>query len=195
MPLLLWLPFKTLLQCKVTGTPLVQLKNVNKIYKRKKVVVTALGDINLDLYAGEVVAIVGRSGSGKSTLLNILGSLDKPSSGEVIFEGTRVDKLRDTQLSNHRNLNIGFVFQAYNLMPYLTVAQNIELPLILRGVGVAEREAKALKLAEAVGLGDRLEHIPAELSGGQMQRVAIARALAGNPKMVLADEPTGNLDS
>ncbi len=171
------------------------LNNVCKTYEMGGVLVKALDNINLTINPGEHVAILGPSGSGKSTLMNILGCLDTPSSGTYTMDDKDVSQLTRRELAHVRNQEIGFIFQSFNLLDYATALENVALPLIYRGINKTEREAKARKLLEQVGLGDRIHHKPKELSGGQRQRVAIARALVGDPHMILADEPTGNLDS
>jgi ABC-type lipoprotein export system ATPase subunit len=173
---------------------IIELKSVYKKYGKGKQEIVVLQDINLDIYAGEIVAIVGPSGSGKSTLLNLIGGLDKPDSGEVIVDGRNVSLLNDRELSIFRNQTIGFVFQFFYLQPYLTTQENVEIPLVFRGESRAIRSQKAREVLGQVGLSDRVSYLPNQLSGGQMQRVAIARALVNNPKIILADEPTGNLD-
>ena len=172
---------------------LIQTRNLTKIYKLGKVEVVALKDINLEIEAGEFVSITGPSGSGKSTLLHLLGCLDTPTSGQYILEGTEIN--RQVNLSQIRREKIGFVFQTFNLLPRLTALENVEVPMIYKGLLAGERKARAQELLESVGLGSRINHRPNELSGGERQRVAIARALANNPSVILADEPTGNLDS
>ena len=155
----------------------------------------ALNDISIKIYPREFVAIIGPSGSGKSTLMNMIGCLDVPSSGEYYIDGREVSKFKDDELAEMRNRLIGFIFQGFNLLSKLTAVENVELPLIYQGKSKTERLEKSLIALERVGLTDRIHHKPSELSGGQQQRVAIARALAGNPELILADEPTGNLDS
>ena len=174
---------------------MISIKNLNKIYKTGSVEVHALKDINLDINYGEFIAIMGHSGSGKSTLMNILGCLDRPTSGKYLLDGIEIDKQSADELSLIRNKKIGFVFQAFNLIPRTNILRNVELPMIYAKIKSGQRREKALELLEKVGLGDRITHLPNELSGGQKQRVAIARALANNPPIILADEPTGNLDT
>lgn len=174
---------------------ILDINNVHKIYSETEVVVHAVNGINLEFQKGEFAAIVGPSGSGKTTLLNMIGGLDQPTSGEIIINHTNIKDLKPSQLIDFRLYNIGFVFQAYNLIPVLTAQENVEFIMHLQGKSKKEREERAKELLNAVGLGDRLNSRPSKLSGGQQQRVAVARALASKPKFVLADEPTANLDS
>ena len=174
---------------------LVEIRDICKTYNPGENEVKALDHVSLTIYEKEFVAIIGHSGSGKSTLMNMLGCLDVPTSGEYYLHGHDVASMSDDELSDIRNQEIGFVFQGFNLIPSLTALENVELPLIYRGVGKRERMELSDKALEKVGLGNRKEHKPSEMSGGQQQRVAIARALASKPSMILADEPTGNLDS
>ena len=173
----------------------IELKSVNKIYDSSEVHVHAVNDVTLDFHGAEFTAIVGPSGSGKTTLLNLIGGLDMPTSGEIIIDGTILSKLKSSQLIDFRMRNIGFVFQAYNLIPVLTAKENVEFIMSLQKWPRVERDVRTFELLEAVGLGDRINSRPSKMSGGQQQRVAVARALASRPKFVLADEPTANLDS
>ncbi len=175
--------------------PLIELKNISKVYLVGEEQVFALRDINLTIYPNEYVAIMGPSGSGKSTLMNIIGCLDTPTTGEYILKGINIRELDDNDLASIRNKEIGFVFQMFNLLPRANALKNVELPLIYAGINKSERIERAKKALISVGLEDRLTHKPNELSGGQRQKVAIARALVTNPSLILADEPTGNLDS
>lgn len=174
---------------------LISVKDMCKVYNPGENEVRALDHINLTIDAGEYVAIIGQSGSGKSTLMNMLGCLDVPSSGTYILNGRDVSCLSDDELSDIRNQEIGFIFQGFNLIPSFTAIENVELPLLYRGVSKAKRHELAIQALEKVGLGARMTHKPSEMSGGQQQRVAIARAIAQAPPVILADEPTGNLDS
>jgi putative ABC transport system ATP-binding protein len=171
------------------------LQGVSRTYRMGESTVHALDGVDLTIPSGEYIAVMGQSGSGKSTLLNVLGCLDRPTAGRYHLDGHDVSDLGDDDLSKMRNLLLGFVFQSYNLIAHLTVLENIEVPLEYAGVGVREARDRAVELAERMGLGGRLDHRPTELSGGQQQRVAIARSLANRPRLLLADEPTGNLDS
>lgn len=173
----------------------IELKNVSKIYKMDNNEVVALNNVNLKFKKSELVAIVGPSGSGKSTLLHIIGLLDKPTKGEVFIEGKRTSTLNEKEISELRNKKIGFVFQFFNLYPTLTALENVELPMMIAGIDEKERKERAKKLLEEVGLIKFKDHLPSQLSGGQRQKVAIARAMANDPSYILADEPTGNLDS
>ncbi|NEZ46878.1 ABC transporter ATP-binding protein [Clostridium niameyense] len=174
---------------------LIEIKNVSKNFFLAKMEVNILKNISLNINEGDFVALIGESGSGKSTLLNIMGGLMPPSSGEVTIANEKVTGLSENELALFRRRHMGFVFQSYNLIPQLTALENVELPLIFSGINKKERKDKALKMLEKVGLVERVYHKPSELSGGQQQRVSIARALVNNPKIILADEPTGNLDS
>lgn len=175
---------------------IIELKGVGKAYRTSNVETLALENISLVVENGEFVSVMGPSGCGKSTLLNVMGLLDRPTSGTVTIDGLSADKLSDRQLSGLRNAKLGFVFQSFHLIPSLSVADNVELPLLYRG-GVSDRERRerVKEAIERVGLSHRMRHLPGQLSGGQCQRVAIARAIIGSPEIILADEPTGNLDS
>jgi putative ABC transport system ATP-binding protein len=175
--------------------PVVELRQVSKIYKMDEVEVKALDCVDMKVEKGEFVAIIGPSGSGKSTLLHMIGLLDRPTNGKVFLDRIDVSKLSDNELARLRGNKIGFVFQFFNLYPILTALENIELPMIISEKDKTERRKRALELLKIVGLEKRAEHLPSQLSGGERQRVAIARALANNPSLILADEPTGNLDS
>lgn len=174
---------------------LVEVQDMCKIYNPGENEVRALDHVSLKIQKGEFVAIIGHSGSGKSTLMNMLGCLDVPTSGRYYLNGKDVSNMTDDELSDIRNVEIGFIFQGFNLIPNLTAQENVELPLIYRGVSRKERSALATESLEMVGLSHRMDHKPSEMSGGQQQRVAIARAIAAKPPVILADEPTGNLDS
>lgn len=174
---------------------LLSLDNVSKLYKMGETVVTALDGVSFNVERGEFLSIMGPSGSGKSTCMNLIGCLDKPTSGEILINGKKVSLMNQNQLAEIRNRTIGFVFQQYNLLPNLSVIENVMLPLRYQGVPVAERRKRAEKVLDRMGLSDRLNHKPSELSGGQKQRTAIARATVTDPALILADEPTGALDS
>lgn len=174
---------------------MIRLNNLCKIYGDEINSIAALKDVSLHVAKGEFLAIMGPSGSGKSTLMNILGCLDTPTSGEYLLNGRKMASLDKKELTRVRGEQIGFVFQSFMLLPKLTAIENVEMPLMYRGIGQKERRRKAKKMLELVGLSSRQSHLPSELSGGQCQRVAIARALVNNPKVILADEPTGNLDT
>jgi len=172
---------------------MLELENITKVYKAGQTEVPALRGISCRIESGEMVSIIGPSGSGKSTLMNIIGCLDKPTSGRYLLDGTQVSELNDNQLAEIRNKKIGFVFQSFNLLSRTTALANVELPLIYGGA--SNRRQRALQVLESVGLAHRVTHRPSELAGGEQQRVAIARALVNNPSLILADEPTGNLDT
>lgn len=174
---------------------IISIHNIRKTYKIGDEIIHALKDVSLTIYKNEYVALMGPSGSGKSTLMNMLGCLDSPSEGEYILNKLSVSKMTDNQLAEVRNKEIGFVFQTFNLLPRATTLDNVALPLVYSGFSKFDRDKRAKEVLESVGLGNRLNHKPNELSGGQRQRVAVARALVNNPAIILADEPTGNLDS
>ncbi|MCP4178283.1 MAG: ABC transporter ATP-binding protein [bacterium] len=174
---------------------IIEIKNLHKIYNSSEVKVHAVRGINLSFEQGEFTAVVGPSGSGKTTFLNMVGGLDNPTEGEILIDGINVGELKASQLTDFRMKNIGFVFQAYNLIPVLTAKENVEFIMHLQGTSKKERDERAIELLKSVGLGERINSRPSKLSGGQQQRVAVARALASKPKFILADEPTANLDS
>lgn len=174
---------------------MIKLTGINKIYRTNEIETLALENVNLDVIKGEFVSIMGPSGCGKSTLLNIMGLLDAPSSGKIEINGTSVESMKDKELAAFRNKTLGFVFQSFHLINSLNVIDNVELPLLYRKMAAKERTRLAKEVLERVGLSHRMRHMPTQLYGGQCQRVAIARAIVGNPEIILADEPTGNLDS
>lgn len=178
-----------------TTENIVVIRNLSKIYAQGEIQVTALDKITLDIATGEFLTLMGPSGSGKSTLLHIIAGVDRPTSGACLVQGVDVTKLNESRLADWRNQNVGFVFQTFNLIPVLTAFENVELPLLLTQLKRAQRRKQVEAALELVGLADRMHHLPKQLSGGQEQRVAIARALVTDPKLVVADEPTGNLDS
>ncbi|RLI91522.1 MAG: lipoprotein-releasing system ATP-binding protein LolD [Candidatus Altiarchaeales archaeon] len=180
---------------KIETEPIIELRDVWKIYKMGNVEVPALRGLTMKVYPHEFVAIMGPSGSGKSTAMNMIGCLDVPTKGEIYLDGEDVSRLSESDLAQIRGRKIGFIFQTFNLMPRLTALENVMLPMTFQDIPRYERERRAKKLLEDVGLGKRIYHKPSELSGGERQRVAIARSLANNPRVILADEPTGNLDS
>ena len=178
----------------MSDSDLIVLRNIAKTYRRGEETISIFTDLNLSIPSGDFVAMMGPSGSGKTTLLNLLGGLDRPTSGTILFDGEPIEKLSENQLSAWRAANIGFIFQFYNLMPTMSAARNVELPLLLTTLSAAERKRRVKTALEVVGLDNRAGHKPKELSGGQQQRVAIARAIVADPKLILAEEPTGDLD-
>lgn len=174
---------------------LIEVRDLKKYYKLGGTVIKALDGINIDINKGEFIALLGTSGSGKSTLLNMLAGLERPTKGTISYGNIDLTKLTESQITKFRNLNIGFVFQSYNLLPYLSAWENVALPLTFKGIPPSERKKEAAKILEAVGLSHRMNNKPNELSGGQQQRVSIARAFVGKPSIIFADEPTGNLDT
>jgi putative ABC transport system ATP-binding protein len=174
---------------------MIQLRDISKSYDMGQMTVNALGPVTLDIKKGEFIAVLGPSGSGKSTMMNILGCLDRPTVGEYLLDGTPVHGYSRTKLARVRNTKVGFVFQSFNLLPYATAYENIELPMLYARIPARTRQERIKRILESVGLTDRASHRPAELSGGQRQRVAVARSLANDPDIILADEPTGNLDT
>ena len=175
--------------------PIIEVRQLRKVYRMGKEKIVALNHVDLEIEEGEICCLFGTSGSGKSTLLNMLAGLEKPTKGTIKIKKVHVEKLNESQLAIFRQRYIGFVFQSYNLIPTLTAQENVALPLIFQGVGKKERDARAKEMLEAVGLGKRLKHKPKEMSGGQQQRVSIARAFVNKPRILFADEPTGNLDT
>jgi putative ABC transport system ATP-binding protein len=178
----------------MSDSDLIVLRNIAKTYRRGEESISIFSDLNLTIPSGDFVAMMGPSGSGKTTLLNLLGGLDRPTSGTILFDEAPIEKLSENQLSAWRAANIGFIFQFYNLMPTMSAARNVELPLLLTSLSASERKKRVKTALEIVGLDNRAGHKPKELSGGQQQRVAIARAIVADPKLILADEPTGDLD-
>lgn len=178
-----------------TGTKLVQARNVSKIFQRDAFKVTALDNVSIEIAGGDFIALMGPSGSGKTTLLNMIAAIDRPTAGELLVLGKNIFSLSDTQAAKWRNEHIGYVFQTFNLIPVLTAFENVELPLLLTKLSSKQRKEHVLTALNLVGLGDRVHHLPKQLSGGQEQRVAIARAIVSDPTLLLADEPTGDLDS
>jgi putative ABC transport system ATP-binding protein len=178
-----------------TGTKVVQARSVSKIFKRDAFEVTALDNVSIDIAHGEFLALMGPSGSGKTTLLNMIAAIDRPTSGELLVMGDNIFRLNDAQSARWRNEHVGYVFQTFNLIPVLTAFENVELPLLLTKLSPAQRRDHVMTALKLVGLGERVHHLPKQLSGGQEQRVAIARAIVSDPTLLLADEPTGDLDS
>ena len=179
----------------MSDAPIIRMENVSRTYRSGSIETLALQDVSLSVGAGEMAAVIGPSGSGKSTLMNLMGCLDVPTTGRYAFGGREVNGLSGEEMADLRNRSIGFVFQSFHLLPYATARENVEMPLLFGGMPAKERRERALEMLERVGLGARAGHLPTQLSGGEMQRVAVARALANRPRVVLADEPTGNLDS
>ena len=179
----------------MSDAPIIRMENVSRTYRSGSIETLALQDVSLEVGAGEMAAVIGPSGSGKSTLMNLMGCLDVPTTGRYAFGGREVNGLSGEEMADLRNRSIGFVFQSFHLLPYATARENVEMPLLFGGMPAKERRERALEMLERVGLGPRAGHLPTQLSGGEMQRVAVARALANRPRVVLADEPTGNLDS
>lgn len=186
---------KSLNQPASQNQPMIQLQNIKKVYRTDTVETLAVNDISLTIHQGEFVSVMGPSGCGKSTLLNMMGLLDKPTQGRIRIAGQTTENLSDKQLAQFRNRKLGFIFQSYHLINDLRVADNVELPLLYRASSAKERSRLAAEALQKVGLSNRMKHFPTQLSGGQKQRVAIARAIVGQPEIILADEPTGNLDS
>ena len=180
---------------KSSKSIVIEVDHVRKVYATKKVEYVAIQDVSIKVHTGEFVSVLGPSGSGKTTLMNLVGTLDRPTQGRILIDGVDTSTLSETALSILRNRKIGFIFQSYNLVPYLSVLENVTLPLIVDGIDTPDNIARGKKMLDEVGLGHKLEKLPNELSGGEQQRVAIVRALINNPPIVLADEPTGNLDS
>jgi putative ABC transport system ATP-binding protein len=178
-----------------TGTKVVQVRSVSKVFKRDAFQVTALDDVSIDIAKGEFLALMGPSGSGKTTLLNMIAAIDRPTSGELLVQGQDIFRFSDSQIARWRNEHIGYVFQTFNLIPVLTAFENVELPLLLTKLTSQQRRDHVMTALKLVGLEDRVGHLPKQLSGGQEQRVAIARAIVSDPTLLLADEPTGDLDS
>jgi putative ABC transport system ATP-binding protein len=178
----------------MSSDPLVRLVGLGKAFVKGKETITIFDNLDLSIPAGDFVAVMGPSGSGKTTLLNLLGGIDRPDTGEIVVNGSRIDRMSETELARWRSANIGFIFQFYNLMPMLTAAQNVELPLLLTKLGREQRRTHVETALKVVTLPDRAKHYPREMSGGQQQRVAIARAIVSDPKLLLCDEPTGDLD-
>lgn len=177
------------------NNPMIELKGVGKVFRTSEIETVALENVNIQIQKGEFVAVMGPSGCGKSTLLNIVGLLDKPTTGTVTIRGISGEKMKDSELADFRNKTIGFVFQSFHLIQSLNVIDNVEMPLLYSGMSAKERRKRAEEVLKQVGMSHRMRHLPSQLSGGQCQRVAIARAIACNPDIILADEPTGNLDS